>query len=106
MANEHHRLDHAIVLGPSTLLTMRLQSSTLEQALCWKILPPKYRFTFSLFTWKILILKSVSFLVKNLNFKSSIRSKYQTTWPAIWETCMQVRKQQLELDMEQQTGSK
>ena len=25
---------------------------------------------------------------------------------ALWETCMQVRKQQLELDMEQQTGSK
>ena len=31
--------------------------------------------------------------------------EYQTTWPASWETCMQVRKQQLELDMEQQTGS-
>ena len=30
----------------------------------------------------------------------------QTTWPASWETCMQVRKQQLELDMEQQTGSR
>ena len=30
---------------------------------------------------------------------------YQTTWPASWETCMQVRKQQLELDMGQQTGS-
>ena len=30
----------------------------------------------------------------------------QTTWPASWKTCMQVRKQQLELDMEQQTGSK
>ena len=28
------------------------------------------------------------------------------TWPASWETCMQVRKQQLELDMEQQTDSK
>ena len=28
------------------------------------------------------------------------------TWPASWEICMQVRKQQLELDMEQQTGSK
>ena len=28
------------------------------------------------------------------------------TWPAFWETWMQVRKQQLELDMEQQTGSK
>ena len=26
-------------------------------------------------------------------------------WPPSWETCMQVRKQQLELDMEQQTGS-
>ena len=30
------------------------------------------------------------------------RWEYQTTWPASWETCMQVRKQQLELDMEQQ----
>ena len=30
----------------------------------------------------------------------------QTTWPASWEICMQARKQQLELDMEQQTGSK
>ena len=28
------------------------------------------------------------------------------TWPASWEICMQVRKQELELDMEQQTGSK
>jgi len=32
--------------------------------------------------------------------------EHQTTWPASWETYMQVRKQQLELDMEQQTGSK
>ena len=30
----------------------------------------------------------------------------QITWPASWKTCIQVRKQQLELDMEQQTGSK
>ena len=34
------------------------------------------------------------------------RWEYQTTWSASWETCMQVRKQQLELDIEQQTGSK
>ena len=34
------------------------------------------------------------------------RWDYQTTWPASWETYMQVRKQQLELDMEQKTGSK
>ena len=32
--------------------------------------------------------------------------EYQTTWPAPWEICMQLRKQQLELNMEQQTGSK
>ena len=34
------------------------------------------------------------------------RWEYQTTWPAYSETYMQVRKQQLEVDMEQQTGSK
>ena len=33
------------------------------------------------------------------------RWEYQTTWPASWEICMQVKKQWLELDMEQQTGS-
>ena len=31
---------------------------------------------------------------------------HQTTWPASWEICMQVKKQQLEMDMGQQTGSK
>ena len=34
------------------------------------------------------------------------RWEYQTTWPTSWETYMQVRKQQLELDMDQQAGSK
>ena len=34
------------------------------------------------------------------------RWEYQTIWPASWETYMQVRKEQLELAMEQQTGSK
>ena len=32
--------------------------------------------------------------------------EYQTTWSASWEICMQARKQQLQLDMKQQTGSK
>ena len=31
--------------------------------------------------------------------------KYQTAWPASWEICLQIKKQQLELDIEQ-TGSK
>ena len=32
--------------------------------------------------------------------------EYQNTWPASWETCMQVKKQPLEQDVGQQTGSK
>ena len=35
-----------------------------------------------------------------------LRWEYQSTWPASWEIYKQVRKQQLELDMEQQTASK
>ena len=34
------------------------------------------------------------------------RWKHQTTLPVSWETHMQVNKQKLEQDMEQQTGSK
>ena len=34
------------------------------------------------------------------------KEEYQTTLPASCETCMQLKKQQLELDMEKQTGSK
>ena len=33
------------------------------------------------------------------------RWEYQTTWPASYETYMEVKKQQLEPDMDQQTGS-
>ena len=33
------------------------------------------------------------------------RWEYQTTWPTSWKIYTQVKKQQLELDMEQQTGS-
>ena len=38
--------------------------------------------------------------VENISWDGTIRP------PFSWETCMQVKKQQLELDMEQQTGSK
>ena len=38
--------------------------------------------------------------------KSWKRWEYWTTWPTSWETYMQVRKEQLELDMEQEIGSK
>ena len=35
-----------------------------------------------------------------------MRWEYQITWPASWDICMKVKKQYLELDMEQQIGSK
>ena len=41
------------------------------------------------------------------NFRKFLKKwEYQTMRPASWEICTQVKKQQLELDMEQQTGSK
>ena len=50
-------------------------------------------------------LKNLLKKVKEEN-ENSEKWEYQTTWPASWEICRQVRKQQLELDMEQQSGSK
>ena len=46
-------------------------------------------------------------MVKNLPAnEGDIRDMDSIQGPASWEICMQVRKQQLEMDMEQQTGSK
>ena len=50
--------------------------------------------------------KGYDFVDHNNCGKFLKRCEYQTTWPASWEICMQVKKQQLKLDMEQQTGSK
>ena len=44
--------------------------------------------------------------VNHNKLENSERDEYQNTWSSSREICMQVRKQQLELDMEQQTGSK
>ena len=41
-----------------------------------------------------------------MNWKILQEMGYQTTWPASWEIYTQVKKQQFELDMKQQTGSK
>ena len=50
--------------------------------------------------------KAFDCLDHNKLWKILKEMQYQTTWPASWEIYMQVRKQQLEMDMEQQTGSK
>ena len=44
--------------------------------------------------------------VDHKKLENSERWEYQTTLPASWEICMQVKKQQLEWKMEQWTGSK
>ena len=49
-------------------------------------------------------IKAFDYVDHNKLWKILQRWEYQTIWPASWETCMQVRKQQLELDMEQQSG--
>ena len=50
--------------------------------------------------------KAFDYVDHNKLWKILKEMEHHTTWSASWETCMQVRKQQLELDMEQQTGSK
>ena len=54
----------------------------------------------------ILINNTKTFLGLILFYNATIYRDYQTTLPASWEICMQVKKQQLEVDMEQQTASK
>ena len=52
------------------------------------------------------MLKSLTMWIKTNCGKFFNRWEYQTALPASWATCMQVKKLQLELDMEQQTRSK
>ena len=54
----------------------------------------------------LIILKPLTVWITTNCGKFLKRWEYQTTWPVTWEICMQVKKQQLELDMEQQTSSK
>ena len=52
------------------------------------------------------MLKSLTLWITTDCGKFLKRWEYQTTLPASWKICMQVKKQQLELDMEQWTGFK
>ena len=68
----------------------------------WK----KWEFQKNIYFCFIDYAKALDCVDHNKLWKIWKRWEYQTTWPASWETCRQVRKQQLELDVEQQTGSK
>ena len=73
--------------------------------ICW-IIEKAREFQKNIYFCFIDYAKAFDCVDHNQLWKILKRWEYQTPWPASWEICMQVRKQQLELDMEQQTGSK
>ena len=73
--------------------------------ICW-IIEKAREFQKNIYFCFIDYAKAFDCVDHNKLWKILKRWEYQTTWSASWEICMQVRKQQLELDMEQQTGSK
>ena len=73
--------------------------------ICW-IIEKTREFQKSMYFCLLTTLKPLTVWIKTKCGKFLKIQEYQTTVLASWETCMQVKKQQLELDMEQQTGSK
>ena len=71
------------------------------------IIEKSRKFQKNIYFWFVDYAKALDCVDHNKLLKKFLnRWEYQTTFPASWETCMQVKKQQLELDMEQWTGSK
>ena len=66
----------------------------------------KQEFQKNIYFWLLITPKPLTVYITTNCGKFFKRWEYQTTLPASWEICMQVKRQQLELDMEQQTGSK
>ena len=73
--------------------------------ICW-IIEKAREFQKNIISASLIMPKPLTVWITTNFGKFFKRWEYQTTWSASWEICMQVRKQQLELDMEQQTGSK
>ena len=73
--------------------------------ICW-IIAKAREFQKNIYFCFIDYLKAFDCVDQNKLWKILKEWEYQTTWPASCEICMQIKKQQLELDMEQETGSK
>ena len=104
---------HQVVLKPSAELNAMPSTKELTLLWCWKrllqspldskeIKPVNPKGNQS---WIVIETTNTVWVTTNCG-KFFKRWECQTTWPTSWEICMQVRKKQLELDMEQQTGSK
>ena len=73
--------------------------------ICW-IIKKARKFQKNIYFCFIVYAKAFDCVDHNKLWKSLKEMEYQTTWPVSWEICMQVKKKQLELNMEQYTGSK
>ena len=73
--------------------------------ICW-IIEKAREFQKNIYFCFIDSAKAFDCVAHNKLWKILKEMEYQTTWPAPWEICMQVRKQHLELDIEQLSGSK
>ena len=73
--------------------------------ICWNMKKAR-KFQKNIYFCFIDYAKAFDCVEHNKLWKILKRWEYQTTWPASWEICIQVKKQRLEMDMEQQTGSK
>ena len=80
--------------------------TTVETANIHWIIEKTQEFQKDIYFWFINYAKAFDCMDHNKLWKILESWEYLTTLPASWEICMQVKKQQLELDMEQQTGSK
>ena len=98
---------------------MATHSSTLAWRILWREEPGRLQFmglqrvghdwatSLSLsLSMSLTMLKPLTMWITTHCGKLLKRWEYQTTLPVFWETCMQDKKQQLELNMKQQTGSK
>ena len=77
-----------------------------EIATIWWIIEKERAFQKSLYFCFIDYAKAFNCVDQTSFGKFFKRWEYQTTRPASWENCMKVKKQQLELHMEKQAGSK
>ena len=68
--------------------------------ICW-IIEKAREFQKNIYSVSLTMLKPLTVWITTKSGKFWKRWEFQTTWPASWETYMWVRKQQLELDMEQ-----
>ena len=92
---------------PAVQAGFRKDSRTRDQIgnICW-IIKKAREFQKNIYFCFIDCAKAFDCVDHNKLWKFWKRLDYHTTWPVSWESCMQVRKKLLELDMEQQTGSK